>query len=211
MYKKFVEEVRDFMGRIGRKDEVLIVAVSKGVDVERILKVYEEGCRNFGENRVQEAEAKIPKINLPDITWHMVGHLQSNKVNKFLKLFDVLHSLDSVDLAWAISKRATRKVKIFVEVNTSGEPQKHGVKPEFADKLIEEVRNIPNLELLGVMTVGPYPPEEYKSRKAFALLREIAQRNNLKYISAGMSEDWKYALMEGANILRIGRAIFGSR
>jgi PLP dependent protein len=208
MYKRFVEMVREFMEKIGRKDEILIVAVSKGVEIERILKVYEEGCRDFGENRVQEAEGKIPKINLPDITWHMVGHLQRNKVNKFLRLFKVLHSLDSIDLAWDISKRAKERIKVFVEVNTSGEPQKHGIKPEMADESISQIREIPNLELLGVMMVGPYPPEEYRSRKAFALLREIAERNNLKYISAGMSEDWQYALMEGANILRIGRAIF---
>jgi len=208
MYKRFVERMREFMEKIGRKDEVLIVAVSKGVEIERILRVYEEGCRDFGENRVQEAEGKIPKINLPDITWHMVGHLQRNKVNKFLRLFKVLHSLDSIDLAWDISKRAKERVKVFVEVNTSGEPQKYGIKPEMADEFISQIREIPNLELIGVMTVGPYPSEEYRSRKAFALLREIAERNNLKYISAGMSEDWQYALMEGANILRIGRAIF---
>ncbi len=209
MYRNFVEKVREFMDKIGRKDEILIVAVSKGVDTERILRVYEEGCRDFGENRVQEAETKIPNLNLPDVTWHMVGHLQRNKVNKFLRLFDVLHSLDSIDLAWAISKRANKSVKVFVEVNTSGEAQKHGIKPEMADEFIGVIKEIPKLELLGVMTVGPYPPDEYRSRKAFALLREIAQRNNLKYISAGMSEDWMYALMEGANILRIGRAIFG--
>jgi pyridoxal phosphate enzyme (YggS family) len=208
MYKRFVERVREFMEKIGRKDEILIVAVSKGVEIERILKVYEEGCRDFGENRVQEAEGKIPKIDLPDITWHMVGHLQRNKVNKFLRLFKVLHSLDSIDLAWDISKRAKERIKVFVEVNTSGEPQKHGIKPDIADEFISQIREIPNLELIGVMTVGPYPTEEYRSRKAFALLREIAERNNLKYISAGMSEDWQYALMEGANILRIGRAIF---
>jgi pyridoxal phosphate enzyme (YggS family) len=208
MYKRFVEMVREFMEKIGRKDEILIVAVSKGVEIERILKVYEEGCRDFGENRVQEAEGKIPKINLPDITWHMVGHLQRNKVNKFLRLFKVLHTLDSIDLAWDISKRAKERIKVFVEVNTSGEPQKYGIKPDIADEFISQIREIPNLELIGVMTVGPYPPEEYRSRKAFALLREIAERNNLKYISAGMSEDWQYALMEGANILRIGRAIF---
>jgi uncharacterized pyridoxal phosphate-containing UPF0001 family protein len=138
----------------------------------------------------------------------MVGHLQRNKVNKFLRLFKVLHSLDSIDLAWDISKRAKERIKVFVEVNTSGEPQKYGIKPEMADEFISQIREIPNLELIGVMTVGPYPSEEYRSRKAFALLREIAERNNLKYISAGMSEDWQYALMEGANILRIGRAIF---
>ncbi|MEO0138412.1 MAG: YggS family pyridoxal phosphate-dependent enzyme [candidate division WOR-3 bacterium] len=209
MYKEFLEEVEEFKEKIGRKDEIKIVAICKGVSVEKILKVYEEGCRDFGENRVQEAEKKIPLIGKPDITWHMVGHLQKNKVNKFLRLFDVLHSLDGVELAQAISKRTYKKVKVFVEVNTSGEPQKFGVKPEEADRIIEMVKEIPNLELLGVMTVGPYPPDEYKSRKAFALLREIAERNNLRYISAGMTEDWKYALMEGANVLRIRRGIFG--
>lgn len=209
MYKEFLKEVKEFKEKLGRKDEIKIVAVSKGVPVQKILTVYEEGCRDFGENRVQEAEKKIPFIGKPDIIWHMVGHLQRNKVNKFLRLFEVLHSLDSVKLAEAISKRTNKVIKVFVEVNTSGEPQKFGVKPEEADEIISRIKEIPNIELLGVMTIGPYPPDEYKSRKAFALLREIAERNNLRYISAGMTEDWKYALMEGANVLRIGRGIFG--
>jgi len=102
-------------------------------------------------------------------------------------------------------------MEVYVEVNTSGEPQKHGVSPEEADSLISYVRGLPNLKLVGVMTVGPYPVEERRSRKAFALLREIAERNGLPKISAGMTEDWKYALMEGANVLRIGRGIFGER
>ena len=141
----------------------------------------------------------------------MVGHLQTNKVNKFLRMFKVLHSLDTLKLAYTISKRARKPVEIYVEINTSGEPQKFGINPSEADEFIGVVKEIPNIRVVGVMTVGPYPPDEVKSRKAFALLREIALRNNLKKISAGMTEDWQYALLEGANVLRIGRGIFGER
>ncbi len=210
MYKEFVEKVEEFKDRIGRRDKIEIVAVCKGVSPDKILKVYEEGCRDFGENRIQEAERKIPLINKGDITWHMVGHLQTNKVNKFLRLFQVLHSLDSLKLAEAVSKRALRDVEVYVEINTSGEPQKHGIQPEYADELISKLKEIPKIKLVGVMTVGPYPVEERKSRRAFALLREIAERNSLRKISAGMTEDWMYAVMEGANVLRIGRGIFGN-
>ncbi len=210
-YRRFREEVYDFLQRIGRKDDVLIVAVSKGVDPVRIIQVYEEGCRHFGENRVQEAERKVPVVDRPDMVWHMIGHLQKNKVNKAIRLFDVIQSIDRREIADALSKRLKRKMDVYVEVNTSGEPQKHGVSPEEADSLISYVRGLPNLNLVGVMTVGPYPVEERRSRKAFALLRKIAERNGLPKISAGMTEDWKYALMEGANVLRIGRGIFGER
>ena len=210
-YRRFLEEVREFLDRIGRRDEVLVVAISKGVEPARMIEVYEEGCRHFGENRVQEAYEKIPAVDRPDIVWHMVGHLQRNKVNKAIRLFDVIQSIDRKEIAEALSRRLRRTMEVFVEVNTSGEPQKHGVAPEEADALIEYVRSLPNLKLVGVMTVGPYPVEERRSRRAFALLREIAERNGLPKISAGMTEDWRYALLEGANVLRIGRGIFGER
>ena len=210
-YRRFLEEVREFLDRIGRRDEVLVVAISKGVEPARMIEVYEEGCRHFGENRVQEAYEKIPAVDRPDIVWHMVGHLQRNKVNKAIRLFDVIQSIDRREIAEALSRRLRRTMEVFVEVNTSGEPQKHGVAPEEADALIEYVRSLPNLKLVGVMTVGPYPVEERRSRRAFALLREIAERNGLPKISAGMTEDWRYALLEGANVLRIGRGIFGER
>ncbi|NPA80696.1 MAG: YggS family pyridoxal phosphate-dependent enzyme [Thermotogae bacterium] len=210
-YRRFVEEVGEFMDKIGRRDEVLVVAVSKGVDVERILQAYRQGCRHFGENRVQEAARKLPKIDAEDITWHMIGHLQRNKVSKAVRLFQVVQSIDRREIAEALSRRLEHPMEVFVEVNTSGEPQKHGVSPHEADDLIEYVRSLPNLRLVGLMTVGPYPVEERRSRRAFALLREIAERHGLPKISAGMTEDWKYALMEGANVLRIGRGIFGPR
>lgn len=210
-YRRFLEEVREFLDRIGRRDEVLVVAISKGVDPVRMIEAYEEGCRHFGENRVQEAYEKIPVVDRPDIVWHMVGHLQRNKVNRAIRLFDVIQSIDRREIAEALSRRLKRTMEVFVEVNTSGEPQKHGVAPEEADALIEYVRSLPNLKLVGVMTVGPYPVEERRSRRAFALLREIAERNGLPKISAGMTEDWRYALLEGANVLRIGRGIFGER
>jgi len=209
-YRRFREEVLEFLDGIGRRDEVLIVAISKGVNTKRIEEVYAEGCRHFGENRIQEAAVKIPLLK-EDIVWHMVGHLQRNKVSKAVKLFKVVQSVDRKELALALSKRVEEPIEVFVEINTSGEPQKHGVKPEEADELIEYVRHLPNLRLVGVMTVGPYPVEERKSRRAFALLRKIAERNDLPKVSAGMTEDWKYALLEGANVLRIGRGIFGRR
>lgn len=218
LYKKFMDRFIKVCNKYDRNpQDIKIVAVSKGVDIERIKEIISIGVRNIGENRVQEAEEKIGILGKERIVWHMVGHLQRNKVKKALKLFDMIQSVDSLKLAREINKRAVDKVDVLIEVNTSGEEQKYGFSPVEIMNVFEELLNLNNLNILGLMTVGPYPTGEIVSRKAFALLREIKIKLeeeysvNLPILSMGMTEDWEWAVAEGSTMLRLGRALFGER
>jgi pyridoxal phosphate enzyme (YggS family) len=210
--------IYDIAVKIGRDpDEITILGVTKGIEIERIITGIDAGLKVLGENRVQEAESKIPLIDR-DVEWHMIGYLQRNKVKKAVKLFDVIQSVDRVQLVNEIVKRAEgRRIKCLIEVNTSGEPQKHGVEPDMLGELFEAVMASGALDVQGLMTVGPYPPEETRSRGAFRLLRELRDRLEKKYhvdlpvLSMGMTEDFEWAILEGATMVRIGRGIFGER
>ncbi len=211
------ERIENSLAKAGRSEEnVIIVGVTKGIDIERIVEGIKSGINILGENRVQEAREKIPQITLP-CQWHLIGHLQKNKVKYAVKLFDMIQSVDSVELAQLLNKKLDRKLDILIEVNTSGEPQKFGVLPDDLADLIEAILDFKNLNLRGLMTVGPYPVEEKKSRAAFSLLRELRNRMENRYniklpiLSMGMTEDFGYAILEGANMLRIGRGIYGER
>jgi len=212
--KRLRENIEDIKARYGIERDIVIEAVTKGVDVEGILWAYEAGIKIMGENRVQEALLKIPFLSL-DIEWHLVGHLQTNKVKHALKVFKVIESVDRVELVEVLDKRLDKTLEIFIEVNTSMEPQKTGCKIEEVNNLVEEVLRREKLVLTGLMTIGPYPVEEKKSREAFSKLRELKERIekdfgiHLQWLSMGMTEDYPYAIMEGANLLRIGRGIFG--
>ncbi len=215
--EKLKEQINKALARAGRENEsITIVGVTKGIDIPRIIEGIENGINILGENRVQEAREKIPQITLP-CQWHLIGHLQKNKVKYAVKLFKMIQSVDNEELAELINKRTPERMDILIEINTSGEPQKYGVSPDEAGKLVESILNLPNLRLLGLMTVGPYPVDEKKSRKAFALLRETRDRLekefgiSLPILSMGMTEDFEYAILEGANMLRIGRGIYGER
>jgi len=215
--EKLKEQINEALARAGRENEsITIVGVTKGIDIPRIIEGIENGINILGENRVQEAREKIPQITLP-CQWHLIGHLQKNKVKYAVKLFKMIQSVDNEELAELINKKTPERMDILIEINTSGEPQKYGVSPDEAGKLVESILNLPNLRLLGLMTVGPYPVDEKKSRKAFALLRETRDRLekefgiSLPILSMGMTEDFEYAILEGANMLRIGRGIYGER
>ncbi|MEO0258315.1 MAG: YggS family pyridoxal phosphate-dependent enzyme [candidate division WOR-3 bacterium] len=214
--QRLKENVESLKHRYGLNYEVFIEGITKGVDLERILWAYEAGIRIMGENRVQEALLKIPFLNL-DIEWHLVGHLQTNKVKHAIKIFKVIESVDRVELIDALERRLQEKFEVFIEVNTSSEPQKTGCKEEDVSKLVERLLATEKLVLTGLMTIGPYPVEEFKSRKAFEKLRKIKEKIesdfdlSLKWLSMGMTEDYQYAIPEGANLLRIGRGIFGGR
>ena len=215
--EKLKEQIKEALARAGRENEsITIVGVTKGIDIPRIIEGIENGINILGENRVQEAREKIPQITLP-CQWHLIGHLQKNKVKYAVKLFKMIQSVDNEELAELINKKTPERMDILIEINTSGEPQKYGVSPDEAGKLVESILNLPNLRLLGLMTVGPYPVDEKKSRKAFALLRETRDRLekefgiSLPILSMGMTEDFEYAILEGANMLRIGRGIYGER
>lgn len=187
-----------------------IVAVTKGVPLEYILEAVQAGITDIGENRIQEALLKLPiiKKQYPSIKFHMIGHLQTNKVKTALELFDVIQSVDSLHLAEEISKRATKPVEIMIEVNTSGEASKYGVAPEKTLELVQQVFHLPNLKVIGLMTIGPRTYDIGLIRKAFRTLRELKDKTGLPHLSMGMSDDYPLAIEEGSDIIRVGRGIF---
>lgn len=201
------------------------MAVSKTVEPANVAEAIQAGLTDVGENRVQEAQSKRPQVDAliaQPARWHMIGHLQTNKVKKALLVFDVFQAIDSLHLAQELDRRAAemaKRIPALVEVNTSGEATKYGCQPEHLISLAAEIAKLKSLELRGLMTVGPglsiEDPE--RSRPCFRLLRELRDRGevelglHLPWLSMGMSSDFAVAIEEGATILRIGAAIFGTR
>jgi hypothetical protein len=201
--------------REARRDaaSVTLVAISKTFMAEAIMPVIAAGQRVFGENRVQEANAKWPplKARFPDIELHLVGPLQSNKAKEAVALFDAIHSVDRPSLCEALAKEIERQGRqpfLFVEINTGAEAQKAGVPPEAADAFIRSCRETYGLKIDGLMCI---PPVEEPPAPHFALTAKIAARNGLKFLSMGMSADFKVAIRFGATHVRLGSAIFGQR
>jgi len=202
--------------RSGRSpEEVTIVAVTKGFPPEAAREGFAAGLSHFGENRVQEAQAKLPLLAdlAPQPTWHMVGHLQTNKVKTALGLFDIIQSVDSLHLAQEISRRAPQSVRVpvLLEVNVGGEVTKYGFAPDDLPAAAGQVRALPGLEVRGLMTVAPVAGDPQEARPVFRRLRELGASLGLRELSMGMSDDFQVAVEEGATIVRIGRAIFGER
>ncbi len=191
--------------------EITLVVVTKEVGISAIRAAFDCGLRDFGENRVQEAEDKIGQLSdlKPDVTWHMVGHLQSNKAKTAVELFDIIHSVDSVKLAEILSRRAEKTLPVLLQVNVSGEATKSGFAVNEIAVVVGEVRQLPNLRLVGLMTIAPLVAEEV--RPVFRKLRELRDSLRLEHLSMGMTDDFEVAIEEGATMLRIGRAIFGNR
>jgi pyridoxal phosphate enzyme (YggS family) len=192
---------------------VTLVAVSKTFGPEAITPVIAAGQRVFGENRVQEAKAKWPALKAahPGLELHLVGPLQTNKVEEAVKLFDVIETIDREKLARALAKEMARqgsRPRLFIQVNTGEEPQKAGIGPRQTDALVELCRSELGLQIEGLMCV---PPVEEEPALHFALLRKIAERNGLEALSMGMSGDFETAIAFGATHVRVGSAIFGER
>jgi pyridoxal phosphate enzyme (YggS family) len=192
---------------------VTLVAISKTHPAERVEALFQAGQRTFGENRVQEAQAKFPalKTRWPDLELHLVGPLQTNKVRDAVALFDVIESVDRPRLAAALAAeiaRSGRKLRCFVQVNTGEEPQKAGVLPADADRFIAACREEHRLPVEGLMCI---PPAEEEPALHFALLAKIAARNGLALLSMGMSGDFETAIRCGATHVRVGTALFGAR
>jgi PLP dependent protein len=215
------EEIAQMCRACGRReDEVTLITVSKTMPASRIREAHTAGARDFGENRVQEIVEKSPELTDLDFTWHMIGHLQTNKVRKLLPRLGLLHTLDRLELAEEIARLLPPGTRLgtLVQVNTTGEGSKSGVEPEGLERLVASLRAIPCLELLGLMTIGPLGGSEREVREAFALLRNLRdglRRSHpdlpLPSLSMGMSEDFRLAIEEGSTHLRIGTRIFGPR
>ncbi len=208
------QQLFDAAERSGRDPaEVTIVAIGKSQPVSAILAAYEEGHRDFGENRAQELISKVP--NLPsDIRWHFVGSLQTNKVRLVRPVVKLLHSMDRVSLAEAWVKGPGLPPPVLLQVNIGAEPQKAGVAPERARELLERVLDL-GIDVRGLMAIPPMGSQE-EARKHFRLLKELRESlasvsSRLEVLSMGMSDDFVVAVEEGSTMVRVGRAIFGPR
>jgi PLP dependent protein len=200
--------------RAGRPEkDVKLIAVTKTVPSEIIDVIAKLGVKDFGENRVQEAEGKFHSLAYPstDVTWHMIGHLQSNKVKLALDLFDVIQSVDSIELADLINRRAQKKTPVFLEVNVSGEVSKSGFLLSQITPALKVIRLLPNLDIRGLMTIAPPVADPEEVRPVFRKLRELRDSFKLEHLSMGMTDDFEVAIEEGATLVRIGRALFGER
>lgn len=207
--------------RVGRNPkEITLIGVTKTVDVARMLSAFECGITHFGENRAQSARKKWEELKDLPVTWHFIGNLQRNKVKYVVRFCEFIHSVESLELAREINKRAGQigKVqKIMVEVNISGEETKHGIKPEEVENLVMEIEKLPNLKFVGLMTMAPFVEDPEEVRWIFRKLRElrddILRRHGYDFLhlSMGMTNDFEVAVEEGATMVRIGTAIFGRR
>jgi pyridoxal phosphate enzyme (YggS family) len=209
--------------RAGRHaDAVRLVAVSKTVGVEDIRAAIAAGVDALGENRVQEARRKIAAIGRPPgVTWHLIGHLQTNKVRDAVECFDLIHSVDRLPLAEALSARALRagrRLDVLVQVNVAEEPQKGGLRPAALRAALEAMARLPGLRLRGLMTIPPLPRDPEDSRPHYRELRKLLEAAQgwgvgaeLTELSMGMSGDFEVGIEEGATIVRVGTAIFGPR
>src|SRR5215510_482666 len=213
-----LERVRERIARAAeragrRPEDVLLVGVSKTVDVPRIRAALAAGLTALGENRVQEARGKVAEIGRGP-AWHLVGHLQTNKVRDALELFDVVHSVDRIDLARELDRRARargRPVDALVQVNVAVEPSKGGWPPEAIETAVDALTALPGLRVRGLMTIPPVVDRAEYARGWFRALRKLAERHGLADLSMGMSGDFEAAVEESATMVRVGTAIFGPR
>jgi hypothetical protein len=192
---------------------VLLIAVSKTMDAERVRLAVAAGVAALGENRVQEAREKIEALGHP-VPWHLIGGLQTNKARDAARLFDWIHSVDRLELAQELSRRAhaaARTLSILLQVNLGDEPQKGGVAPAETKRLCEAVAGLPGLRVRGLMAIPPAAPTAEETRPHFRTLRELRDSLGLEHLSMGMSADYEVAIEEGATMVRVGTAIFGPR
>ena len=206
-----IHRLQDRIRASGR--EITLLAVTKTIPPERVDAALAAGITAFGENKVQEAKAKIPLVS-SRAHWHFIGHLQTNKARDAVELFELIHSVDSVKLAGELDKWAGHAGKtqpILLEINVAGEAQKFGIKPEDLPATLAQINQLSRLDVRGLMTVPPYCEEPEKVRPYFRRLRELRDATGLRELSMGMSHDFEIAIEEGATIVRVGTAIFGER
>jgi PLP dependent protein len=228
------EQLKERLGRIfdriavaarraGRPaEDITLVAVSKNFDASTIQQAVDAGARDLGENRVHEAAGKIARVVGQGIRWHLIGHLQSNKARVAVQVFDVIHTLDSVELVRRVDRVAgdlRKRPEVLVQVDLAHEPTKSGADESKLPEIIEALDSSDNLQLRGLMTIPPFSESPEQTRRHFRRLREIleglnrdrAPEQKLTELSMGMSHDFEVAIEEGATIVRVGTAIFGER
>lgn len=226
MIKENIKQVEEKIENACQKakrnaEEVTLIAVSKTKPVAMLEEAYESGCRHFGENKVQELVEKY-EVMPKDIKWHMIGHLQRNKVKYIVDKVYLIHSVDSLRLAEEISKEAVKKnvtVNILVEVNVAEEESKFGTTSEDVAELVKEISVLPNISIKGLMTIAPYVENAEENRQYFAKLRQLSvdimHKNidnvSMDVLSMGMTGDYQVAVEEGATYVRVGTGIFGER
>lgn len=221
-YEAVEKNVAAACARAGRdRSEVTLIAVSKTKPVEMLREVYDAGARDFGENKVQEICEKYDKLP-SDMKWHMIGHLQRNKVKQVIDKVSLIHSVDSYRLAQEISVQAQKKgliIPILVEVNIAGEESKFGISAEDTIQLVEEISVLPNLKIMGLMTIAPYVVDAEENRLYFRQIKQLSvdikNKNidnvSMDILSMGMTGDYEVAIEEGATMVRVGTGIFGAR
>jgi PLP dependent protein len=220
---RILERVAEAAGRAAREPtSVTVVAVTKTVDADRILAAARAGFTTFGENRVQERAAKAEQVADVDGEWHLVGPLQSNKARRAVELFDVIESVDSLDLARRLDRiagevRPGTRLRVLLQTNVDDDPAKAGFDPARLERDLPSILELPNLAVDGLMTVGRLADSAEAARPTFVALRSLSERlrgqsSGLgRHLSMGMTDDYPVAVEEGATIVRIGRAIFGDR
>jgi pyridoxal phosphate enzyme (YggS family) len=218
--EKVWESVKRAARRAGGGDsEVSLVAVTKQVQLESVLEAINCGIKEIGENRIQEAEGKLDLLP-PGVKKHLVGNLQTNKVNKAIQMFDLIQSVDGYKLAAAIDRRAADRIRpVLVEVNTSKEKSKSGILPEQTVDFLKSLQQLDRIKIEGLMTIGPFTQDPEAIRNSFRTLRKLFEQAGqlnlanckMEHLSMGMSADYEIAIEEGSNMVRIGSAIFGSR
>lgn len=221
-YATVLDKIKKACNQVGRDTEdVTLIAVSKTKPVEMLQEVYDAGCRDFGENKVQEIMDKYDKLP-DDIRWHMIGHLQTNKVKYIVDKVYMIHSVDSLKLAQEISKEALKKnvtVNVLLEVNVAKEESKFGIMSEEVLSFYKDVVDLPGLKVCGLMTIAPYVEDSEENRQYFVKLKQLIvdmQREKTDNIivgelSMGMTGDYEVAVEEGATFVRVGTGIFGER
>lgn len=216
------ETIKSTTEKIGKKeDEITLIAVSKTKPISMLKEIYELGIRDFGENKVQEILEKYPNLPL-DIRWHMIGHLQRNKVKYIIDKVSLIHSVDSLRLAEEISKEAMKHdlvMPILIQVNIAEEETKFGLSFENVIEEIKKISILPNLQIKGLMTIAPFVENGEENRKYFKLIKQLSvdiMKENIDnvcmdIISMGMTGDYRTAIEEGSTMVRVGTAIFGER
>ena len=218
---QIIEEARQHRNNVPQDAPVKLIAVTKNHGIEEMREAIDAGATDIGENRIQEAIGKYDTLER-DVVWHLIGHLQTNKAKQAVRYFDLIHSVDSVHLARAINKEAEKidKVQdILVQVNLAKEDSKSGIYEEDLRELLDLVETLPNIRLRGLMCIAPNYEQVEQCRPFFRKMHEIYQRvkeipyltANITYLSMGMTHDYRIAVEEGANIVRVGTAIFGPR